>query len=202
MKRVADTAEAIVPIPPVVVAVDVHLALVVPVVERGELCPTPSLPPPLEYSRSCILFAIIIAWGRTPSSFIFEVSAQTTLPQTEVRDILGLRILISAVSNRGHSSIRLVSRVSISEKENGVCAFAHTPSWLSKDKGSKVNVTKEPKSKELLADTAEAIVPTPPVAAAVDAHPALVVPVVERGERRNAVLVEPPLATVGPLVGE
>ena len=42
MKRVADTAETIVPIPPVVVAVDVHLALVVPPVERGELCPMPS----------------------------------------------------------------------------------------------------------------------------------------------------------------
>ena len=51
MKRVANTGEPPVVVPVVVVAVDVHLALVVPTVERGvALYKVSSVPLPLEYS--------------------------------------------------------------------------------------------------------------------------------------------------------
>ena len=48
MKRLADAGEQPVVVPVVVVAVDVHVALVVPTVERGEMCRIPSMSPPLE----------------------------------------------------------------------------------------------------------------------------------------------------------
>ena len=51
MKRVADAGEPPVVVPVVVVAVDIHLALAVPVVERGELYGASSATPPLEFSR-------------------------------------------------------------------------------------------------------------------------------------------------------
>jgi len=52
IKRVADAGEPPVVIPVVVVAVDVHVALVVPPVERGiALCKASPLSPPLEYSQ-------------------------------------------------------------------------------------------------------------------------------------------------------
>ena len=47
-------------VPIVVVAVDVHVPLVVPEVERSELYRVPSVPPPLEYSQGCIAFGIIM----------------------------------------------------------------------------------------------------------------------------------------------
>jgi len=49
MKRVAKPREPPIVVPVVVVAIDVHLALVVPVVEHGELYKMPSVPPPLEF---------------------------------------------------------------------------------------------------------------------------------------------------------
>ncbi len=58
MKKVADTAEPPIVVPVVVVAVHVHVALVVPAIEARELCKVPSVPLPLEYSRSCIVFGI------------------------------------------------------------------------------------------------------------------------------------------------
>ena len=62
MKRVADAAEPPVVVPVVaVVAVDVHVTLAVPPVERDESYKTPSLPPSIECSPDCIGFAIIIA---------------------------------------------------------------------------------------------------------------------------------------------
>jgi len=61
MKRVADAREPPVVVPVVVVAVDVHVALVVPPVERGELYKTPSIPLFVECSLNCIEFAISIA---------------------------------------------------------------------------------------------------------------------------------------------
>lgn len=73
MKRVADAREPPVVIPVIVVAVDVHVTLVVPPVERGELYKMPSLPLPVECSLSCIEFAIVIAWHSVPSIFFFEV---------------------------------------------------------------------------------------------------------------------------------
>ena len=54
MKRFADAGEPPVVIPVVVVAVDVHVTLAIPPIERGELCNESSLPPPLEYSQGCI----------------------------------------------------------------------------------------------------------------------------------------------------
>ena len=50
-ERVANTAEPPVVVPVVVVAVDVHVALIiVPPIERDELYKMPSSPPPLENS--------------------------------------------------------------------------------------------------------------------------------------------------------
>ena len=54
VKIVADAAEPPVTIPAAVVAVDVHVVLIIPPVERGELCDVPSVPLPLDYSRGCI----------------------------------------------------------------------------------------------------------------------------------------------------
>nr|QBM02523.1 hypothetical protein [uncultured archaeon] len=48
MKRLADASEPPVVVPVVVALVDVHVALVVPTVERGEVCKIPSMTPPLE----------------------------------------------------------------------------------------------------------------------------------------------------------
>ena len=57
----ADAGETIVPIPPVVVPIDVHFALAVVAVEdRVALCDKPSVPLLLEYSRSCISSRIIM----------------------------------------------------------------------------------------------------------------------------------------------
>ena len=56
MKRVADTADPPVVVPVIVVAVDVHFALVVPPIERDELCSVPSMPLPIECSLGCIVF--------------------------------------------------------------------------------------------------------------------------------------------------
>ena len=58
MKRFSDASEPPIVVPVVVVAVDVHVALVIPAVERGELYDKPSMPPPLEYSQGCIVFRI------------------------------------------------------------------------------------------------------------------------------------------------
>ena len=58
MKRVSNAAEPVVPIPPVVVAVHVHVALIIPAVERGESYSEPSMPLPFEYSQGCIVFRI------------------------------------------------------------------------------------------------------------------------------------------------
>ena len=53
MKRVAEASDPPVVIPVIVVAVDVHVALVVPPVERGvAMCDKPSIPLLLECSRS------------------------------------------------------------------------------------------------------------------------------------------------------
>lgn len=61
MKWVANTGEPPVVVPVVVVAVDVHLALVVPTVERGvALYGVSSISLPLEYSRSCIESGIVM----------------------------------------------------------------------------------------------------------------------------------------------
>ena len=47
-ERVAKASEPPVVIPVVVVTVDVHVTLLVPAVERGELYRVPPMPPPLE----------------------------------------------------------------------------------------------------------------------------------------------------------
>ncbi len=61
MKRVANTGEPPVVVPVVVVAVDVHLALVVPTVEHGvALYGVSSISLPLEYSQSCIESGIVM----------------------------------------------------------------------------------------------------------------------------------------------
>ena len=61
MPRVANTGEPPVVVPVVVVAVDVHLALVVPTVERGvALYGVSSISLPLEYSQSCIESGIVM----------------------------------------------------------------------------------------------------------------------------------------------
>jgi len=60
VKRVADTAEEPVVIPVIVVAVDVHVALVIPLVERGDMCGTPSVPLPIDCSLGCIVFGRIL----------------------------------------------------------------------------------------------------------------------------------------------
>ena len=49
MKRVATPSKPPVVVPVVVVTIDVHLALVVEVVERGEMYIMSSVPPPLIY---------------------------------------------------------------------------------------------------------------------------------------------------------
>ena len=49
IKRVANAREPPVVVPVVVVAVDVELALVVPPVERDDLCEAPSVPLPFKY---------------------------------------------------------------------------------------------------------------------------------------------------------
>ena len=58
MKRVADTRKPPVVVPVVVVAVHVHVAVIVPEVERGKLCRISSSPLLLECSQSCILLGI------------------------------------------------------------------------------------------------------------------------------------------------
>ena len=62
MKRVAGSRNAgkePVVVPVVVVAVAVHVALVVPAIERqAAMYEAPPIPPPFEYSRGCILFGI------------------------------------------------------------------------------------------------------------------------------------------------
>jgi hypothetical protein len=63
MKRAANARKPPVVVPVVVVAVDVHLALVVPVVERGEMYRVPSVPLPIEYSQGCIESGIYNAMG-------------------------------------------------------------------------------------------------------------------------------------------
>lgn len=61
MKKIADTTEAIVPIPLIVVAIDVDLALVVPPVEDGvALCEKSSVPLPIKCSLGCIVFGIVM----------------------------------------------------------------------------------------------------------------------------------------------
>lgn len=60
MKRVANAREPPVVVPVIVVAVDVQVALVIPPLERGELCKILSIPLPPEYSQGCILFGIIM----------------------------------------------------------------------------------------------------------------------------------------------
>ena len=60
MKRIAHASEPPVVIPVIVVAVDIHIALAVPPVERGESWSVPSLPLPLECSRGCIVFGIVM----------------------------------------------------------------------------------------------------------------------------------------------
>ena len=61
MKRVANARKPPVVVPVVVVAVDVHLALVVPTVERGViLYEVSSISLPLEYSQSCIESGIVM----------------------------------------------------------------------------------------------------------------------------------------------
>ena len=61
MKRVANARKPPVVVPVVVVAVDVHLALVVPTVERGvALYGVSSFSLPLEYSQSCIESGIVM----------------------------------------------------------------------------------------------------------------------------------------------
>jgi hypothetical protein len=58
MKRVSDAGKPPVVVPVVVVAVDVHVALVVPAVERGKLCDKLSVSPPFDLqhakSQDCI----------------------------------------------------------------------------------------------------------------------------------------------------
>jgi hypothetical protein len=49
MKRVAKTGKPPVVVPVVVVAVDVHIALVIPPVERGELYKVSSSSPPFKF---------------------------------------------------------------------------------------------------------------------------------------------------------
>lgn len=51
MKKFADAGEPPVAIPVVVVHVDVHVTLVIPPVERGEMCEGSSKAPPLECSQ-------------------------------------------------------------------------------------------------------------------------------------------------------
>ncbi|OHB17309.1 MAG: hypothetical protein A2544_01810 [Candidatus Zambryskibacteria bacterium RIFOXYD2_FULL_43_10] len=71
MKRVAEAREPPVVIPIVVVLVDVHVTLAVPMVKRGELHDKPSVSPPFEYSRGCISCCIIMHQLIIPSIFIF-----------------------------------------------------------------------------------------------------------------------------------
>jgi hypothetical protein len=61
MKRVAHAREPPIVVPVVVVAVDVHVALAIPPVERGESYAAPSWPPPVERrSPGCIVFGIVM----------------------------------------------------------------------------------------------------------------------------------------------
>lgn len=61
MMRLSHASESVVPIPPVVVRVDVHLALVAVAVEdRVALCEIFSVPLPIEYSPGCIVFDIVM----------------------------------------------------------------------------------------------------------------------------------------------
>ncbi|MDP3875126.1 MAG: hypothetical protein Q8Q22_01235 [bacterium] len=100
MRRVADAREPPVVIPIVVVLVDVHVALVVPVAERGEVYDKPSRSPPLKYSWGCISRRIIMRQLITPSIFIFyEVSTYTTLSASLNANILNVWILGSAAGN-------------------------------------------------------------------------------------------------------
>ena len=72
MKRVSDTGKPVVAIPAFVVAIDVHVPLVVPTVERSvALCDTPPTPPPLEYSPSCIESGIYNALAYRTKYFHF-----------------------------------------------------------------------------------------------------------------------------------
>ena len=71
MEQVAEASEPPVVVPVVVVAVDVHVALVIPPVERGEVCTVPSLALPVECSRGCISFGSMrLLQDGTPSSFM------------------------------------------------------------------------------------------------------------------------------------
>ena len=58
-ERLSDASEPVVPIPSVVVPVDVHVALAAVAVEdRVALCEISSVPPPLEYSQGCTVFLV------------------------------------------------------------------------------------------------------------------------------------------------
>lgn len=98
MKRVADAGEPVVAIPAIVVAVDVHVPLAIPAVEVGPLCEVSSVPPLLEYSRSCILFGIVMPQHLTPSIFVFSCT-YTTLFETVVANTPDVWILISVAGN-------------------------------------------------------------------------------------------------------
>src|SRR3989338_1355522 len=66
----------------------------------SEACGVPSMPPPLEYSRGCIVFVIFNHRAlRTKYLQFFEVSAWAALSPTEVKETLGPRILDSAAGN-------------------------------------------------------------------------------------------------------
>ncbi len=54
MKIVANTSKPPIVIPVVVVAIDIHIALVIEAVERGNLYKISSVPPSIEYSQDCI----------------------------------------------------------------------------------------------------------------------------------------------------
>ena len=86
MKRIATARKPPSVVPLVVVAVNVHVALVIPAIEGG-LYGGSSIPLPLEYSRGCIVFGILNAITlHTKYLLFFEVSACTTLPETVAAD--------------------------------------------------------------------------------------------------------------------
>tara|TARA_B100000745_G_scaffold294978_1_gene238583 strand:- start:810 stop:1115 length:306 start_codon:yes stop_codon:yes gene_type:complete len=89
MKRVSDTGKPVVAIPVVGVAVDVHVPLVVPTVERSvALYDTPSVPLPIEYSPSCIEFGICNALAYRTKYFHFLKFAYCTLFQAMTENTL------------------------------------------------------------------------------------------------------------------
>jgi hypothetical protein len=222
-ERVADASEPVVAIPPVVVAVNIHVPLVVPAVEDDQYC-TKHHPYHHPLKAKPISRLYFIRYRNTPMLrtkylYFFEVGTHHAIPNRD-RGYSGLYTQLDSVAgNRDRPRIHLVPHSSVSkvlhEKSPapvglGLPLNAYRGSGCQKF-GAPAFGSQEPRAKAqvpvlrfrgLLADASEPAAAIPPVVAAVNIHAPLVVPAVEDDVGSPVVLTETPLASHGTLVGE